>query len=96
MIIRFCVKNPPAVKNTQETRVQSLNQEDPLEKQMATLSNILAWRSPLTEEPSGLHPWGCKEWDTTEHALETENTFLYAYRFVLLVALQYIFLITPK
>ena len=60
MIIRFCVKNPPAVKNSQETRVQSLNQEDLLEKQMASLSSILAWRIPRAEKPGGLHPWGAK------------------------------------
>ena len=38
----------------QETRVQSLGQEDPLEKGMATHSNILAWRIPWTEEPGWL------------------------------------------
>ena len=43
--------NLPAI---QETRVQSLGQEDPLEKGMATHSSILAWRIPWTEEPSGL------------------------------------------
>ena len=35
----------------QETQVQSLGWEDPLEKELATLSNILAWRIPWTEEP---------------------------------------------
>ena len=44
------VKNSPAV---QETWVQSLGQEDPLEKEMATLSSILAWRTPWTEESGG-------------------------------------------
>ena len=38
----------------QETQVQSLGQGDPLEKEMATHSNILAWRTPWTEEPGGL------------------------------------------
>ena len=38
----------------QETRVLFLGQEDPLEKEMAIHFNILAWRIPLTEEPSGL------------------------------------------
>ena len=42
------VKNLPAM---QETRVQSLGQEDPLEKGMATYSSILAWKIPWTEEP---------------------------------------------
>ena len=43
----------------QETQVGSLGREDPLEKEMATHSNILAWRIPWTEEPGGLlSPWG--------------------------------------
>ena len=42
----------------QETQVQSLNQEDPLEKGMATHSNILAWRIPWKEEPGGLQSMG--------------------------------------
>ena len=50
----------------QETGVQSLGREDPLEKEMATHSNSLAWRSPWTEEPGGYSPWGCKQSDTTE------------------------------
>ena len=48
-----------------ETRVLSLGWEDPLEKEMATHSNILAWKIPWTEEP-GCSPWGCKESDVTE------------------------------
>ena len=50
----------------QETWVQSLGREDPLEKEMATHSSILAWKIPWTEEPGGYSPWGHKEWDTTE------------------------------
>ena len=49
------VKNLPAMW---ETQVQSLDQEDPLEKRMATHSSILAWRIPWTEEPSGLESMG--------------------------------------
>ena len=49
------VKNPPEM---QETQVQSLGQEDPLEKGMATHSSILAWKIPWTEEPSGLQYMG--------------------------------------
>jgi len=41
-----------------ETWVLSLGQEDPLEKEMATHSSILAWRIPWTEEPSGLQSMG--------------------------------------
>ena len=42
----------------QETWVQSLGQEDPLEKEMANHSSILAWRIPWTEEPGGLQSTG--------------------------------------
>ena len=49
------VKNLPAM---QETWVQSLGQEDPLEKGMAAHSSILAWRIPWTEEPAGLQSMG--------------------------------------
>ena len=48
------VKNPPAM---QETRVQSLGQEDPLEKEIATHSSILASRIPWTEEPGAATSW---------------------------------------
>ena len=44
----------PTCQCTQETRVQSLGQEDPLEKEMATQSSILAWKIPQTEEYGGL------------------------------------------
>ena len=48
--------------------VPSLGWEDPLQKEMANRSSILAWRIPWTEEPGGLYsPWGCKESDMTEH-----------------------------
>ena len=49
------VKSPPAV---QETRVQSLGREDPLEKEMATFPSILAWRIPWTEETGRLQSMG--------------------------------------
>ena len=42
------------MQETQETGIQSLGQEDPLEEEMATLSSILAWKIPWTEEPGGL------------------------------------------
>ena len=51
----------------QETQVQSLGWEDLLEKEMAMHSTILAWKTPWTEEPGGLHsPWRHKELDMTE------------------------------
>ena len=57
------VKKLPAM---QETGVQSLGQEDPLEKEMATHSGILAWRIPWTEEPKGLQSMGSQESDMSE------------------------------
>ena len=50
-LVAESVKNLPAV---QETRAQSLGWEDPLEKEMATHSSILAWKITWTEEPGGL------------------------------------------
>ena len=50
----------------QETRVQSLGQENLLEKEMATHSSILFWKIPQTEQPMGYSPWGLKELDVTE------------------------------
>ena len=52
------VKNLPAM---QETQIQSLGPEDPLEKEMVTRSSIFAWRIPWTEEPGGLQSMECKE-----------------------------------
>ena len=56
------VKSLPAVW---ETWVASLGQEDPLEKEMANHSSILAWEIPWMEEPGGLQSLGLKESDTT-------------------------------
>ena len=50
-LVAQIVKNLPAMR---ETRVGSLGWEDPLKKEMATHSNILAWKIPWTEEPGGL------------------------------------------
>ena len=65
------VKNLPVM---QETQVQPLGQEDPLEKEMATHSSILAWRTQWTEEPGGSqrvrHNW------VTKHSLIQITTFL--------------------
>jgi len=55
----------------QGTKVQSLGWEDPLEKEMAIPSSILAWRIPWTAEPDGLGPWGHKELDMTEQLTHT-------------------------
>ena len=52
------VKNPPAKQELQEMQVQSLGQEDPLEKEMVTHSSILAWRIPWMEKPGRLQSMG--------------------------------------
>ena len=49
------VKQLPTMR---ETQVRSLGREDPLEKEMATLSSTLAWRNPWMEEPGGLQSMG--------------------------------------
>ena len=59
------VKNLPTMQKTQETQVWSLDQEDILEKKMATHSSILAWEIPWTEEPGGLQSMGSQESDMT-------------------------------
>ena len=58
------------MQKIQETWIQSLSQEDPLEKEMTTYSNILAWEIPWTEEPDGLHPTGSQR---VRHDLMTKN-----------------------
>ena len=61
------VKNPPV---KQQIWVQSLRQEDPLEKEMATHSSILAWEIPRSEEPGGLQSTGLQ---TVGHDLVTKH-----------------------
>ena len=62
-LVSQMVKKLPVV---QEIRVQSLGQEDPLQKEIATCSRILAWRISWTEKPGELRPRGHKESDMTE------------------------------
>ena len=61
-LVAQTVKRLPAMR---EAQVQSLVWEDPLEKEMATHSNTLAWRFPRTEEPGRLQSMGSQESDTT-------------------------------
>ena len=61
-LIAQLVKNLPAM---QETWVRFLGQEDPLEKEMAIQSSILAWKIPRTEDPGRLQSMGLQESDTT-------------------------------
>ena len=58
----------------QETWIRFLGQEDPLEKETATHSSILAWKISWTEEPRGYNPGGHKESDTTEQLSTTTTT----------------------
>ena len=69
-LVTQMVKCLPAM---QEIWVQSLGPEDPLEKDMATHSSILARRIPRAEEPGGYSPWGRKELDTTEWHTHTHT-----------------------
>ena len=62
------------MQELQEMWVRSLSWEDPLEKEMAPHSSILAWRIPWTEEPGSA--WGRKESDTTEYKHNTMITIL--------------------
>ena len=64
------------MQETQETQVQSLVQEDSLEKEMATHSSILAWKIPWTEESGGLQSTGSQRAGhnlATEYAMETQT-----------------------
>ena len=61
-LVAKLVRNLPAM---QETQVRSLGREDPLEKEIATHSSILAWGIPWTEEPGRLQSMGLQELDMT-------------------------------
>ena len=67
------VKNPPAMQEMQETQFQSLGQEDPLQKEMATHFSILALKMPWTEEPGGLQSMGSQG---VGHDLVTEHVHI--------------------
>ena len=56
------IKNQLAKAGATKMQVRSLGGEDPLEKETATHSSILAWEIPQTEEPSRLQSMGCKSW----------------------------------
>ena len=66
------VKNLSAMQETREAWVQSLSQEDPLEKETTTHSSILAWEIPWMEEPGGLQSMKSQESDMTERLNWTE------------------------
>ena len=62
-----CLKNLPAMQETQEMQFQSLGGEDSLKEGMAAHSSILAWRIPWTEESGGLQFMGSQRVRTAEH-----------------------------
>ena len=62
--VALVVNNLLLMQEMQETQVQSLGREDPLEEEMATHSRILAWKIPWTEEPGGLQSMG---WQRAGH-----------------------------
>ena len=69
-LVGSVVKNLPGMQEeTQEMQVRSLGWDDPLEKEMATHTSILAWEITRTEEPGGLRTWGLKELDSTQENL---------------------------
>ena len=63
--------------NKEETQVWSLSWEDPLEKEMAIHSSILAWEIPWTEDPGGRQLRGCKESDVTERLNSNSSSVPY-------------------
>ena len=80
------VKSLPAI---QETQVGSLGQEDPLEKETTTYSNVPAWRILWTGEPGGLDsPWGSKESDMTERITHTYRPLAASYFCIVLCWLR--------
>ena len=74
------IKNQPAVQETQGMWVHSLSLGDPLEWEMATYSNILAWKIPYTEESGGYSPWSCKEFDPTKPNTHTQKPYTQRYK----------------
>ena len=69
------------------TQIQSLGQEDPLDKGMPIYFSILAWRTPWTEEPGRLQSTGVAELDTTEWL--TRTSLMYGLNFFFFVMLHY-------
>ena len=76
------VKNSPAMQEPQETQVWSLGQEDPLEKEMATHSTILSWRTPWTEETGRLKSMELQEvrqnWIDLARETNTNNVSIWS------------------
>ena len=90
LLVAQTVKILPAVR---ETQVRSLGQEDPLEKEMVTHSNILAYRIPWTEEPGGLQSMG-SQGVTNEWLKAFSPVCRFPFCFIVSSALQNLFSLT--
>ena len=76
---RLSSKESVAVQEMQETQVRSLDGEDPLEEEMTTHSNILAWKIPWTEEPGRLQSLGSQ----SQTQLKRLKTLFFYYDFLI-------------
>ena len=94
------VKNWPVMQETQETWVQSLGGEDPLEEDMAPHSSILAWEIPWTEQPGGLrslgsqrvgHDWGTELAIAFSHIFLRDHTWILNFHFTLLLHILFLY-----
>ena len=78
-ITESSLKDPPAIQEPQEMRIQSLHQEDPLEEEMATHSSILAWRFLWTEELGSRQSLGSQrvrhDWSNLAHTMNVLMLF---------------------
>ena len=89
LLVAQMVKNLPSMR---DTWVQSLGQEDPLEKEMATYSSILAWRIPWIEEPRGLQSMGWQriwhDWVTNTSTIENIVFFEHLVGLIIIVKVK--------
>ena len=78
------------MQETQDTRIWSLDWQDPPEEEMATHPSILAWKIPKTEEPGGPQSMGSKEWDKIEQlSMHTHNYVYLAKHLIVLLLYSY-------
>ena len=85
-LVAQTIKNLPAMQKKQETTVQSLDLENPLEMGMATHSSIHAWRIPWTKESGGLQSMGSQR---VRHDLVYHHVMYYAQSFLLTIKRQF-------
>ena len=92
-LVTQTVKSLPAMR---ETRVRSLGQEDPLEKEMATHSSIIAWKIPRTEDPGGLQSMGLQrvghDWATSLSLLSL-SMFSRLFQVIACISISFLFIV---